>query len=254
MGIRGRALWLGLLALGAGLGAVDRTSAGEVPAPAPRPGVVFVAGGVGGLDFVGPAAQWQLPQAGVPHEVRHFSWTHGFGRYFKDLQDFNYLLAKGTELANEIRKVKEEDPGRPVYLIGKSAGAEVVLAAAERLPPGTLERIILLSAAVAPEHDLRPALRATRREVVSYYSSYDRLVLGWGTSQFGTGDRYYGPSAGLVGFSPPPGLSEADRQLYERLVQVPWQPRMIREGHIGTHLGTSMPGFIREELGPWLNP
>jgi len=195
-----------------------------------------------------------LPRAGVQHEIRDFVWTHGRGQLFRDLQDFRYLLRKADELAEQIRKVKQEDPERPIYVIGKSGGAELVLAAAERLPPATLERIILLSAAVSPRHDLRPALRATKKELVSYYSVCDRLVLGWGTSQFGTADRYYGASAGMDGFIVPDNLSPEDHALYARLVQIPWKPRMILEGHFGSHGGNSMPLWVKQELAPWLKP
>jgi pimeloyl-ACP methyl ester carboxylesterase len=217
-------------------------------------GVVFVVGGVGGFDVVGAAAQWALPRAGVTHEIRDYIWTHGWGRLFQDLQDVRYLLDKADDLAAQVRRVKEEDPDRPVYLVGKSGGAGLALAAAERLPPATLERIILLSAAVSPTYDLRPALRATKGEVVSFYSIYDRLVLGWGTSKFGTVDRVYGISAGLRGFVVPKGLTDGDRALYDRLVQLPWKPGMIFEGHLGNHSGTSMPSFVAKEVGPWLKP
>src|SRR5438874_3847 len=80
------------------------------------------------------------------------------------------------------------------------AGAGLGLAAAAQLPAGTVERVVLLSAAVAPTYDLRPALTATRGEIVSFHSSLDRVLLDWGTSQFGTVDRVYGPAAGLSGF------------------------------------------------------
>jgi pimeloyl-ACP methyl ester carboxylesterase len=228
--------------------------AGPTPPPGSPRGVVFVVGGIGGFDLVGPSAHWVLPRAGVHHEIREFVWTHGWGQLFKDLQDIRHLLRKADQLAEEIRKVKEEDPDRPVYVIGKSGGTALVLAAAERLPPGTVERIILLSAAVSPRHDLRPALRATRKEIVSYYSVYDRFVLGWGTSQFGTADRWYGPSAGMDGFVVPDDLSAEDQLLYGRLVQIAWQPRMMLEGHFGSHAGNSMPLFVSKELSPWLKP
>src|SRR5262249_40427310 len=51
--------------------------------PAGPRGVVFVVGGVGGFDVLANAAQWALPRAGVPHEVREFVWTHGWGQLFK---------------------------------------------------------------------------------------------------------------------------------------------------------------------------
>jgi pimeloyl-ACP methyl ester carboxylesterase len=217
-------------------------------------GVVFVVGGVGGWDILGPASQWELPRVGIRHEIRDFVWTHGFGQPFKDLQDKPHLLRKSEELADEIRRFKKENPQRPVYLIGKSGGTGLVLAAAERLPPDTLERIILLSAAVSPNYDLRPALRATWGEIVSFYSDNDHFILGWGTTHFGTVDRVYGPSAGLHGFVLPSKLSPEDRLLYRRLIQIPWTSAMILEGHFGAHTGTSLPSFVGWEVAPWLRP
>lgn len=217
-------------------------------------GLVFVVGGVGGIDPVGHVTQWALPRAGLNYEVRDFVWTHGFGQVLKDLQDTPYLLKKAKLLADEVLQVKAEESDRPVYLIAKSGGTGLALAAAELLPPETLERIVLLSAAVSPTYDLRPALRATKHEIVSFYSPYDRLILGWGTSQFGTADRVYGPSAGLVGFKISAELSDADRVLYRRLVQQQWSAAMILQGYAGNHLGTSMPLFIQKEVAPWLQP
>jgi hypothetical protein len=232
---------------------------GAVAAQEQRPesgkrGVVFVVGGIGGFDILGKSAQLALPRAGVPHEIRDFVWTHGWGRLFKDLQDTRHLLAKAEVLAEQIKRIKADDPDRPVYLVGKSGGTGLVLAAAEQLPPRTLERIILLSAAVSPTYDLRGALQATRGEIVSFYSRYDSFILGWGTSQFGTVDRVYGPSAGLRRFKVPADLNCHDRALYERLVEVPWNPRMLCEGHTGMHFGTSLPTFLGKEVAPWLKP
>ena len=235
------------------LAAAATSGSTQQPAPA-KPGVVFVVGGIGGIDVLGLSAKWAFPRAGVPHEVRDFVWTHGFGRLFKDLQDARHLRNKAELLAAEVRQVKARDPDRSVYLVGKSGGTGLVLAAAEQLPPGTLERIVLLSAAVSPDYDLRGALVATRGEIVSFYSRYDQVILGWGTRQFGTVDRVYGPSAGLCRFHIPPDLTAVDRALYDRLVEIPWSPRMICEGHTGTHFGTSLPAFLAREVAPWLMP
>jgi hypothetical protein len=206
------------------------------------------------LDFSGLAAQWALPRAGIRHEIREFLWTHGKGHPFKDLQDTRHCLKKAEELAAEVLRLKATNPDRPIFLIGKSGGTGLVLAAAEQLPPATIERIILLSAAVSTTYDLRPALRATKYEIVSFYSPFDQFVLGWGTSQFGTIDRSYGASAGLRKFSVPAQLSHEDQMLYDRLVQLPWNPKMLLEGNTGGHMGTSMPAFMSKEVAPWLKP
>jgi hypothetical protein len=239
--------------------AVGRGAAAWPPRPirppkmASPPGIIFIVDGIGGFDVLRLSAQLTLPLAGVHHEIRDFTWTHGKGHLLKDLQDTRYLLAKAGELAASIRWAKAETPDRPVYVIARSAGAGLALAAAEQLPPCSLERIILLSAAVSPTYDLRPALRATRREIVSFYSGHDQLVLNWGTRQFGTVDRVYGPSAGLRGFRKPPDLGSEGRALYDRLVQIPWNPLMLLVGNAGTHSGTILPGFLGKEVAPWLS-
>ncbi len=113
-------------------------------------------------------------------------------------------------------------------------------------------RIILISPAVSPGYDLRGALVATRREIVSFYSSLDRVILGLGTWQFGTVDRVRGPGAGLTGFTPPPDLDPADRALHRRLVQIPWKPVMLLHGYAGLHSGNSLPLFMAFQVAPWL--
>jgi pimeloyl-ACP methyl ester carboxylesterase len=219
-----------------------------------RTGVVFVVGGISGIDPLQWYGPWTLPRAGVRHEVRVFEWTHGKGHPLRDLQDTRHLLAQAERLASEVRALKAAGPARPVYLVGHSGGAAVVLAAAERLPPATLERVVLLSAAVSPTFDLRDALRATRGEIVSFHSKRDCIFLGWFTSQFGTADRVYGPAAGLDGFVLPPDLDEEGRRLYGRLVQVPWRLSSLLRFQDGGHHGTTRPIFLATQVAPWLQP
>jgi hypothetical protein len=124
----------------------------------------------------------------------------------------------------------------------------------ELLPPQTLERIILLSAAVSPSYDLKPALRATRQEIVSFNSELDWFVLGWGTWQFGTADRFYCSSAGKCGFVRPPENDTEGRELYRRLVEIRWTPNMLLRGNNGGHIGSVMPTFLATDVAPWLKP
>jgi pimeloyl-ACP methyl ester carboxylesterase len=237
-----------LVALAAGRAAGQER---EAP-PAVRPGTVLTVEGIGGIDMLGHNAAIAFRKAGLPHEVRRFNWTHGTGRYLKDLQDTENLFKKADELAEELLRLRREDPDRPVYVVAKSAGTGAALFALERLPPGTVDRVILISPAVSPTFDLRRALRATRGEIVSFHSRNDQFILNWGTSHFGTADRHYGPGAGLYGFQVPGDLDEEGRALYRRLVQVGWTPRMLLEGYPGTHAGTSQPGFLGSEVAPWL--
>jgi pimeloyl-ACP methyl ester carboxylesterase len=240
-----------LLALS--LGCALQPVAADPPA-LPRPGVVFVVGGIGGLDPLNMWVPAVLPMAGIHHEMRNFPWTHGIGHLFLDLQDRPHLLAKGRELASAVQAIKAADPDRPVYLLGHSAGTAVSLAAAEQLPPGTLQRIVLLSAAVSPDYDLRPALRATREGIVSFNSGCDVIFLWWGTSQFGTADRVYAASAGLNGFRVPTSLDADGKALYERLIQVHWEPLDLFQFRGGWHHSPCMPIYLATAVAPWLIP
>lgn len=249
-----RSLWLLFsLVLAVRAGAGDRLGAQE-QTPATKRGLIVIVGGVGGIENLKLSLQWALHHAGMEAEVQNFEWTHGKGHIFKDLQDTRNHIQKTKELVEEIHKVKNADPERPIYLIGRSAGTVVALAAAAELPPQTLERIILLSPAVSANFDLGPALRATRHEIVSFSSDLDWLVLGWGTQRFGTADRYYASSAGLGGFTPPPDADADTQELYHRLVQVRWTPSMILHGHTGGHIGTTLPTFLASDVVPWLKP
>jgi hypothetical protein len=64
----------------------------------------------------------------------------------------------------------------------------------------------------------------------------------------------YSVSAGLGGFIPPADCTAEDLELYARLIQLPWSPRMLWEGNLGGHLGTSMPAFLAKEVARWLKP
>ena len=80
--------------------------------------------------------------------MQDFVWTHGKGQILRDLQDTPHSLSQAAKLAAHIKLLKAADADRPIYLLGKSGGTGLVLAAAEELEPRTLERIVLLSAAV----------------------------------------------------------------------------------------------------------
>lgn len=224
------------------------------PATPAKGGVIVVVGGVGGLENLHGSLQMALKWEKLDLEVRAFQWTHGKGHILKDLQDSRHHTHKIAELVEELRALKAEQPDRPLYLVGRSGGSGLALAAADLLEPATLERIILLSPAVSPTFDLRGALRATRHEIVSFNSDLDVVVLGWGTWQFGTVDRLYCSSAGRSGFSKPTDPDAETQELYRRLIQVRWTPAMLLEGHTGGHLGTTLPTFLAREVVPWLKP
>ena len=122
--------------------------------------------------------------------------------------------------------------------MGHSTGCAVLLAAAERLPPGSIEKITLLAPSVPDQYDLRPALITSRKGIDSFYSPQDQLVLGLGMMIIGTTDPNSRTAAGLSGFrqiySGP-----NDAALYQKLTQHPWDSSMESSGNDGSHCGSA---------------
>jgi hypothetical protein len=76
-------------------------------------------------------------------------------------------------------------------------------------------------------------------------------MLSFGTSFFGTVDRYYVNAAGMEGFKAPDDLDEDGRRLYGRLVQSAWSADMFLERGC-LHNSTCMPLFLSRQVTPWL--
>jgi hypothetical protein len=97
----------------------------------------------------------------------------------------------------------------------------------------------------APDRHLR------REDRYLTHSPLDFGLLGLGTLVFGTMDGRHSPGAGLTGFRFPPDLSPEDRTVYAAKVrQIGWRPAMVRDGHLGDHMGCTNSRFSRRVLAP----
>src|SRR5262245_44547608 len=135
---RGLLVLAPLLLLLAGCTALPQRSESRLP-PDRAAGVVLVADGAGGRATCGRA----LAEVAEPYalHVRSFPWAHWYGPGLADVTDVAHARRQGELLADEVRALIAERPRRPVSLVGYSAGCAVVLAAAERLPPDSLDRV-----------------------------------------------------------------------------------------------------------------
>ncbi len=239
-------------------GCVAMPSRAGVPVTSARVGapardVVLVADGAGGFKMASQTLRQTASADGLPLRIEAFDWTHGHWRVLADQIDRAHAVKEGGELARQVCALEQACPGVRVSLVGHSAGCAVVLAAAESLPPGSVERIVMLAPAVSTDHDLRPALACARRGIDVFYSNEDVLYLGFGISILGTADRERAVAAGRVGFTPTlagPG----DAALYDKLRQYPWDPALAWTGNHGGHYGAYQPGFLRLAVLPLLLP
>lgn len=215
--------------------------------------LVLVADGVGGFDLCGLGLQFASVHSGGSRVVRVHPWGHGPWRWFADLTDTRNRDRQAEAMAEEVRRFQADCPGSAVFLVGKSGGTGVVVRALESLEADQVEAAVLLAPALSPGYDLGRALRAVRREMVVHWSPLDAIILGLGTSLFGTIDRVWTPAAGLVKFRPPKRLDPAGREQYDKLRQVCWGPSMARVGYLGGHLGVDHPAFLRRYVVPVLD-
>jgi len=244
---------LGLIVLFVGGCAGGRLEAsGPAALPGGGRGVVVVADGAGDFSAASASFRQAVSETHAPLAVVKFDWSHGPGRILIDQTDFAYARRQGLRLAAEVAAWRQGDPGGAIYLVGHSAGCTVVLAAAEALPPGSVERIVLLSPSVSAGYDLRPALRCVRGGLDVFHSRKDRLFLGVGSALVGTSDRrWLARAAGVVGFRPVVTTS-ADAALYAKLAQHPWHPGLEWSGNRGGHYGSYQPGYLRAYVLPLL--
>jgi pimeloyl-ACP methyl ester carboxylesterase len=223
----------------------------EPPPPRTIQGVVFAADGAGGWEATSQSLRWAVYQEQLPLQVETFRWSHGQGLFLLDQTSYGHAEEEGRLLAQRIAGVRARFPDFPVSLVGHSAGAAVVLAAAEALPPGSVEHIVLLAPSVSAGYDLRAALRGTRYGIDVFCSKRDWFYLGLGTTLVGNADRVWGSSAGRSGFRPILENQE-DAALYGKLREHPWDPCIEWTGNHGGHYGGYQVNYLRAYILPIL--
>src|SRR5205814_4536658 len=125
----------------------------------------FVADGSGDMHTVSDTLTGIARDSRLPLRVERVSWSHGSGAVFPDVYDGEQHRFQGQALARQVAAYRASKPQQRICLVGYSSGAAVVLASTEALPPGCVDRLVLLSPAVAARRDLRPALRCCREGI-----------------------------------------------------------------------------------------
>ncbi len=243
--------WLPLLA--GCLASGERAADSNPPPPlSGAEAVAFVANGAGDFHTVSANLARVVAQTHTSLQIETVDWSLGRRRYLADHVDHANHLLHGQRLAAQVLAWRQACPARKIYLVGHSAGCAVILAAADALPPDSVERVVLLAPSVCAQYDLRSALRSARAGIDVFYSTEDRFVLGLGMSVVGTSDRGCRTAAGQYGFTPLIA-GDADAALYSRLHQHAWDPAVLWSGNDGGHYGSIKTGFLRAYVLPLMN-
>lgn len=220
----------------------------------PAQGTVFLIDGVGGWLLAPLSVHRQLRQMGVPWALEIHEWHSGpRGELLYDLMAHRHNRRKAKVWASIIAERRRQYPDAPIHVIAFSGGAGFAAFGLEQLPDDvTVDTVILACAALSPRYPLTDMLRHVRR-CVALISRRDLLLIGVGTSLFGTMDRRWGPSAGVRGFRRPDPYDAQAEHEYNKLHQLHWDPSMRRLGHFGHHVGWATLAFTQEYLAPILN-
>ncbi len=150
----------------------------------------------------------------------------------------------GQRIALDIQAYQKQYPGRPVYLVGQSAGCGISVFAAEAMakasaPP--VDGLILLDASLSADYDLSTAMKQSRKGIVSFYNLDDVRMLKTGTEIFGNVDGGHGNSAGRLGFS----------RGYPKLYQVRVTQDMV-DRFADPHYADTSAAFTSRYIAPWI--
>jgi hypothetical protein len=216
--------------------------------PTPPEGLVIVVDGSGGYQIAPKAVGMAVEAAKLPLFVRSFDWTHGTGRGLADMTDTEHSRQEGLRLASHLVWYRTNYPQLPVYVLGHSAGCNIILEATRSLPANTVEHIVLLAPAVSAGYDLRHAVTVSKCGIDVFTSDRDVFILGFGTRIVGTADGVRGEAAaGKVGFD--------QAQMYgDRLRQHAWDESVAWTGNLGGHSDSLMRGYLRAYVLPLLTP
>jgi len=214
-------------------------------------GLVLILPGIEGRSLLNVSVMAGLLDAGLPYAMEIVDWTTGFillAIYHLRAWKRNYLVA--GRIVERVVEYRRKYPGRPVWLIGHSAGGAMALRAAELLSGRQkLTGIVLLAPAMSSRYSCEAAIARTERGIWNFYSAGDVLFLGFGTIVFGTFDGRHGPSAGCIGFD---HRTEPRVAIECRLRQIPYRLQMISQFNLGGHFGCVHRVFVAETIAPIL--
>jgi hypothetical protein len=218
-------------------------------------GCVFYFDGAGGgtkkSNYAGGVVEGML-EAGYRGAGELVSWETGRGLIADQNASVAYKREKAGEGAAKIRAYQKEHPGKPVDLLGFSAGTAEAIFALEVLPEAApVENVVLLGTSISHDYDLTEALKRVNNKLYIFTSTHDRM-LGTLMPLSGTADRKFDdPGAGIKGFVLPAGASAATRKLYaDKIVTIPYSKEFRKDQDKGRHFDNVKKEFIRDHVAP----
>ena len=207
--------------------------------PQAKYGITFYCPGAGNFDFGDEGIRQGLSAAGYQGQVASVMWTLTFNPALD--QRLGNARIGAARLARLIEQYTDEFPGRPVNVVGLSAGTGVAIWALEDLKAGyKVDNVVLLGSSLWYRYDVRKAMQRVKGKIYNYYSDRDPVLAG-PMKIFGTIDGVFGDDgAGAVGLRTP------------GVVNVRWEQRFARYGYYGGHTDGTSARFVQTFLAKHL--
>lgn len=207
-------------------------------------GITYYCPGAGNVDFGDAGLRKGLEDAGYKGEVAAFVWTISFNPAIDQTLRLNAKL-KARRLARIIEEYIDKYPGRPVNLVGLSAGTGIAVWALEAMRPQyKVDHVVLLSSSLWYKYDVSKALERVKDRMYVYYSPNDAVLAG-PMKIFGSIDGVFGEDgAGSVGLQ--------SKGAGGRVVNIRWNPAWEELGYYGGHVDSTSPDFVRAVLSKHL--
>jgi pimeloyl-ACP methyl ester carboxylesterase len=239
-----------VLASSAGCSQMDTSRAERMPR-----GYIYYCDGAGGGGLI---SNWAgglrsgLVDAGYAGAGEIFRWNTGLGVVADQTASVEYKKDKAAQLAREIIDYQGQYAGAPVHLMGLSAGTAVVAYTLEALPAAnSVDNVVMLSGSLSSRHDLTSALRRVKGKMYIFTSQRDEVLLSL-VPYAGTADREdaSGGTIGLNGARLPAGATSETRNLYRKIVVIPWNQQFERYGDYGGHTDVVAAPFVQQFIAP----
>jgi pimeloyl-ACP methyl ester carboxylesterase len=208
-------------------------------------GLVVILPGIEGEGYFNHNIRKGLVNGGCYRAIAIYNWgvpIPGIGLLVNQTNVLGNRMI-GKNIAQMIEKYQIAYPGRPVHIVGHSGGGGVAVFAAEAMRTGQMiDGIVLLSASISADYDLRSALKHCQKGILNIYNPADSALLRAGTMILGNVDGGHGASAGLNGFV-----------RHDAKLQQPRVPSdaSARFGGYSHDVATS-PGFVAAYVAPYV--
>ncbi|MBL8819836.1 MAG: hypothetical protein JNL58_27675 [Planctomyces sp.] len=223
-------------------------------------GLVLVFPGIEGHSEINESIVRGLAAAGIPYAIQVQRWCRFsfWNPLHLTMETHNRRMA--AQIAELVCAYRRSSPVSPIYLVGHSAGAGMVLFVLEALANRSckaepiVETAVLLAAAVSEDFPFETVIPETRTGIWNFSSAFDFIASVLGTLVFGTMDRRHKISIGAAGIRRKcrlrPTVTEPRASSNPVLNEIRYSPRMITAWNLGGHFGCTNSAFVKKHVAP----